>query len=116
MSQGDRDNFSGDLELVAPTGGVVRGRIYSQGALRVVARSTAAAGAKYLAAVSGPVKVEKATGTGKAFTVGERVYALANVGNKTATGAVLIGYALKAAATADSSVLVDLKPLANTIS
>ena len=111
MSAGDRQNFSGDLQLTAPTGGVVRGKIYLISGVYVVARETAAAGAKFLGAVNGPVVAEKATGTGKAFVIGEKIYALSNVADKDATGAVLIGFAIASAATASGEVDVFLTGL-----
>lgn len=111
MSAGDRTNFSGDLRLTAPTGGVVRGKIYLISGVYVVARETAAAAASFLAAVKGSVTVEKATGSGKAFVVGEKVYFLANVVDKTASGAVLIGFALGAASAAADSIDIELTGL-----
>lgn len=111
MSAGDRQNFSGDLSLTAPSGGVTRGKIYLISGIYVVARETAAAGAKFLGAVNGPVVVEKAAGTGKAFVVGEKIYALSNVADKTGTGAVLIGFALAAAAAASDEAEVYLTGL-----
>lgn len=111
MANGDRTNFSGDLSFTAPTGGVTRGKIYLISGVYVVARETVAAGAAFLGAVQGAVKVEKAAGTGKAFVAGEKVYALSNVVNKTATGAVLIGYAIEAASATATSVKIWLTGL-----
>ena len=111
MSAGDRQNFSGDLLLTAPTGGVTRGKIYLISGVYVVARETAAAGAPFLGAVNGPVVAEKATGTGKAFVIGEKIYALSSVADKDATGAVLVGFAIAAAATASGEVDVFLTGL-----
>ena len=111
MSAGDRQNFSGDLQLTAPTGGVVRGKIYLISGVYVVARETAAAGASFLGAVTGAAEVEKATGTGKAFVIGEKVYALSNVADKNGTGAVLIGFAIASASTASDEVDVFLTGL-----
>lgn len=116
MSAGDRTNFSGDLQLTAPTGGVTRGSIYLISGVYVVARETAAAGASFLAAVEGAVEVTKATGTGKSFVAGEEVFALSNVANKTATGAVLVGYALESAGVSDSSIAIKLTGLPVTAS
>jgi predicted RecA/RadA family phage recombinase len=111
MPAGDRDNFNGDLEFTAPTGGVTRGRIYLISGVYVAARNTAAATEKFLGAVVGAVEVEKAAGTGKAFVAGEKIYALANVANKTGTGAVLVGFAIEAAAATAASVKVFLTGL-----
>lgn len=106
MAAGDRDNYSGDSTYVAPTGGVTRGKIYLVSGKYVVARSTALAAATYLGG-TGVIWATKAAGTGKAFVAGEKVYALANVINKTASGAVLVGVCLKAAATTDTEILID---------
>ena len=114
MSAGDRDNFSGDLELTAPTGGVTRGRAYVINDGFAVARETASAGAAYLGAVSGTVWVQKATGTGKGFGVREEVFVQSNLADKTATGAVTpLGITVRAAAAADDKVLVELVALGN---
>jgi hypothetical protein len=103
---GDRDNYSGDAVYTAPTGGVTRGEIYNISGIYVVARETADAAASFVGA-TGVVWATKATGTGKAFVVGEEVFALSNVVDKTATGAVLIGVCRKAAAVGDALVLID---------
>ena len=107
MAAGDRDNYSGDLLFVAPTGGVTRGRIYLNSGKYVVARSTALAGATYIGG-GGVIWATKATGTGKAFDLGEKVYVLSNVIDKEGGGAVLLGVALKAAAASDTEILVDI--------
>jgi len=111
MPQGDRDNFNGDLTLTAPSGGVVRGRIYLISGVYVVARETKDATEQFLAAVCGPVVVQKSAGTGKDFVAGEKVYYLANQADKTGTGAVLIGYSLEAAAATASEMLIYLTGL-----
>lgn len=116
MATGDRTNFSGDLQLTAPTGGVVRGKLYLISGIYVMARETADAGDSFLAACHGPIEVTKATGTGKSFVAGEEVFALSNVVNKTATGAALIGFAIAAAGISDSTVKVFLTGLPVTAS
>ena len=116
MSAGDRSNFSGDLSLTAPTGGVTRGSLYLISGVYVMARETASAGDSFLAAVTGPVEVTKATGTGKSFVAGEEAFFLANVINKTATGATLVGFVLEAAGVSDTTVKVYLTGLPVTAS
>ncbi len=113
MAAGDRTNFSGDLELTAPTGGVTRGKVYNVEDSYVVARETADAAATFLAAVEGAVTVTKATGTGKSFAKGDKVYALSNVADVAGTGAAFMGYALSAATTSATTVDVNLRPIEN---
>ncbi len=104
---GDGVNYSNVLEYTAPTGGVIRGKVYLISGQYVVAQETKDAAALFRGR-TGPVEMTKATGTGKSFVVGEKVYALSNQANKTATGAVLIGVCLEAAATTDTSIKVHL--------
>jgi len=108
MAVGDRINNNGDGLFTAPTGGVTRGKIYKIGDKQVVARQTVDAAATFLGAHWGDVEVTKAAGTGKTFALGAKVYALSNVAALNATGAVLIGYATKAAAATDTVVEVKL--------
>jgi hypothetical protein len=103
---GDGVNYSGVAEYTAPTGGVTRGKIYLISGQYVVAQETKDATVAFRGR-TGPVEVTKATGTGKSFVIGEKVYALSNVINKTATGAVLVGVCLEAAATTDTSIKID---------
>lgn len=110
MSAGDRDNYSGDLSLTAPTGGVVKGKVYAISNSYVVARETKDAAAAFLAACTGAVWATKVSGTGKSLAVGQKVYyasASASVSPST-TGNVLIGRCLKAAAATDTSALIEL--------
>ena len=107
MAAGDRDNYSGDLTYTAPSGGVTRGKIYKISSTWVVARETKDAAASFIGA-TGVVWATKAAGTGKSFVVGEKVYALAAVINKTASGAVLVGVCRKAAAATDTAILIDI--------
>jgi hypothetical protein len=105
-SAGDRDNYSGDSSYTAPTGGVTKGKIYLISGTYVVARETVAVGLPFIGG-TGVIRATKAAATGKSFVIGEKVYALANVVNKTATGAVLIGVAREAAGATDTSILID---------
>lgn len=118
MAVGDRPNFSGDLSLTAPTGGVTRGLIYLIQGVYVVARETASAAAAFAAAVRGPVTVSKVAATGKSFAVGQKVYYVSATKNLTpsATGNVLVGFALSAAAATDTSVDVFMTGLPVTAS
>ena len=112
MAQGDRANFSGDVLLTAPTGGVVRGQIYLIGDSYWVARETADAAATFLAAspAHGAVEVAKKAATGDTFVVGAKVYVKSGKIEKAAsTGSSLVlgGIAcLKAAAAADTSMII----------
>ena len=106
--KGDRNNFSGDLEMTAPTGGVVRGKAYEINGTTVVARSTADAGDTFLAALKGPIEGEKSTGTGTGLEVGEKVGVSGNVFVVVATGVDAVGTVIRDADTADDVVLVDL--------
>jgi predicted RecA/RadA family phage recombinase len=116
MATGDRVNFSGDLTFTAPTGGVTRGKIYNDEDIYVVARETADATEEYLGAVTGGVTMTKATGTGKSFSRGDEVFAVSNQADVTASGAVLIGWALSDASTSDTTVDVYLTGLPVTAS
>lgn len=109
---GQRDNYSGDQSLTAPTGGVVKGNLYLIGSSYWVARETKSAGAAFLAAnpAVGAVWANKATGTGKSFAAGAKLYvktAVLDVAASTGSSLVLGGVAaLEAAATADAEVLI----------
>lgn len=105
---GQGDNFSGVLELTAPTGGVTIGKLYSHGDTNVCARNTAAAGEKYLAQVSGIVWAEKDAGTDKALSAGNGVKVTSNKLVAAETGDTPIGRVIRDAAAADESVLVEL--------
>ncbi len=112
MSAGDRSNFSGDIELTAPTGGVVRGGVYLIENRVVVARETAAQTLPFKAAVQGPVVVTKDTGAGIDFAVCEEVFADSSSNGVQPTAATggdtAIGYALEAAGINDTEVLIYL--------
>lgn len=109
-SAGARDNFSGDLSFTTPSGGYTAGSVYqlNSGAYGV-ARQTTSAGAACLVALTGAVWVTKATGTGKSFDVGDKVYVASNVVQPNATGGVLLNATvIEAATTAATKVLVEL--------
>jgi predicted RecA/RadA family phage recombinase len=107
---GDRDNFSGDIEFTAPTGGHTKGLFCTVLDTLGVARETVAATVSGKVALKGCVWVTKVTGTGKNFAVGDKVY-YESSGKKatpSATGNTLVGVALAVAATTDTAVLIDL--------
>jgi len=91
------------LTIPAPTGGVVSGAPVAVGSLRGFAAATAAEGADVAVARAGVYEVVKATG--EAWAVGDKLYYNATNGNftKTATSAVLFGFAGAAAASADTA-------------
>jgi predicted RecA/RadA family phage recombinase len=107
---GQRDNFSGDIEAVAPTGGVTAGKAYTLGDQTVVARTAADAGDKYIAALKGPVWATKTAGTGLSIAVGKNIGITSNNVVIDGTGVTVVGYALKAAAAADTEILIYLNP------
>lgn len=113
---GDRDNFSGDLVVTAPTGGHTRGLIYvaTSGAYGV-ARATVDAAAVGVLAVFGAVWATKLTG---AITAGQKIYQDSSTkkASTASTGNVLVGYAAKAAASGDTEVLVVMGGLPVTAS
>ncbi len=103
---GTRDNFSGDISIAAPTGGVTVGKAYLIGAAYMVARETQSATALTLFAKRGPVWVSTTAST--TLAVGAKVYLVTSthVVGSAVTGNVLVGYALSACAS-DATVLVD---------
>lgn len=113
---GDRDNFSGDLVVTVPTGGHTRGLIYaaSSGAYGV-ARVTADAAASGTLSTFGVVWATKLTG---AITAGQKIYQDSSTkkASTASTGNVLVGYAVKAAASGDTEVLVFMGGLPVTAS
>ncbi len=104
---GDGCNYSNVIEYTAPTGGVTRGKIYLISGQYVVAQETVAATLAFRGR-TGPVEATKAAATGKSFVVGEKVYVLSNVINKTATGAVLVGVCIEAAGATDTSIKIHM--------
>ena len=103
---GDRDNFSNDLLLTVPTGGVVKGNIYNIQNMYVVARQTADAAATAVFGILGPIMVAKETG---AVAIGQKLYFKSATKTVTtaATGNTLLdAIPLAAAASGDAGVLV----------
>lgn len=113
MAAGDRNNFSGDVHVTAATGGYTKGQVYLVADAYMVARETAAAAASCLMCQntgSECIEVTKATGTGKSFVVGDKVYVKSNkLENATSTGAVLMPWTVvEAAAASATSVKVQI--------
>jgi predicted RecA/RadA family phage recombinase len=100
------------LTLIAPSGGVVSGKGYVIGSLFVVALVTAAAGATFAGMTEGVFLMTKAaSASGKAFTAGEAIFwddGANKRWDKTAVGFFQIGIAVAAAATTDTTVLVEI--------
>lgn len=116
MAVGDRANFSGDVTLVAPTGGVVRGNIYLIADSYWVARETADAAANFLAANPAVGAVEVAKIAGAAMVVGDKIFVkTAAVAPATSTGASLVlgGVGVLVAA-ASAATVVTIGPIAMT--
>jgi len=106
---GQRDNFSGDVTLTAPTGGVVAGNLYLIADSYWVAREDADAGDPFLAAspAHGAVWVKKISGA--ALVVGDKLFVKTNgVAPATSTGASLVLGGVIALAAAGSSDVVAL--------
>jgi hypothetical protein len=105
---GLRDNFSGVLSLTAPTGGVVKGKMYSIGNKQVVAMETASATAAFTASCIGAVWATKAA---VALTAGSKYYydASNHVVTSASTGNTLgDGFILADAASGDAAVLIQM--------
>lgn len=99
------------LTLIAPSGGVVAGAGYVIGSLFVVSLVTAAAGATFAGMTEGVFRMTKAThASTKAFTAGEAIFwdNTNKVWDKTATGFFQIGVAVAAAASTDTTVVVEI--------
>lgn len=110
---GDREEFSGDVIVTSPTGGTTKGLFYVSNDVYGVARQTTTATNDVLLAVNGVIRATKVTGTGKSFAIGDKVY-YESSGKKatpSATGNVLVGYAIEAASTSATSVLMVLSGL-----
>lgn len=104
---GDTDNFNGAASFTAPSGGVTKGLIYNITDLYVLARETAAEGASFVGQVSGLVWASKEVAAADdAWAVGDEVFydpaTKKATGDSATTNAVLIGYAIKAAAQTDT--------------
>lgn len=118
MAAGDRCNFSGDVSVAAPTGGVTRGLIYLITDVYCAARETASATVAAVFALEGDVTVTKNTGTGKSFAIGDKVYVDASTKKATpnATSNTLVGVAISAASTTDTEVNIHLPGIHPTAS
>lgn len=108
---GQSDNFSGVLELTAPTGGVVIGQFYSMGNTQVVARATADAGDKFPAQVKGVVWAVKDAGTGKTLSRGNAIKVTSNKAVAAVTGDAAVAVVLEDAAATDEKVKVEMLAL-----
>jgi len=112
MSAGNRDNFSGDFVVTAPTGGYTKRGIYQlNGSEWVVARETAAAGDDCLVAaiMDQPVEASKNTGTGEAFGARKPVYVNSDNqadANQTGNNKLLGVVAAEAAGDSDATVWI----------
>lgn len=110
MSAGVPNNDNGVASVTVPTGGYTIGQIYNILDTYVVALETKAAAATGLVQHDGCVEVVKATGTGKSFAYGDKVYYKSNKAEPaTSTGAVLLNaMALETAGTAATTVKIKL--------
>ena len=111
MTEGQRENFSGDVSFTAAAN-YTKGLAYqlSSGAY-AVALETKSSSEQCLMALGGSgraVRMTKVTGTGKSFAIGSKVYSTSGSATPSATGNTLIGFAVAAAATTDTEVVVVL--------
>lgn len=115
---GDTENYSGDLRVAAPAGGVTRGRIYqiATSGKFAMARETAAAAAQCLFALDGAMVASKDTSASSAIVAGGRVFVITASGLITgnATGNTLVGYALEAQPDAGTQCRIVLTGLGPT--
>ncbi len=118
MATGDRCNFSGDINVAAPTGGVTRGLIYLITDVYCVARETASATVNAAFVMQGNVTVTKNAATGKSFAIGDKVYVDASTKKATpnATSNTLVGVAISVAAATDTTVDIYLPGIHPTAS
>ncbi len=100
------------LTLIAPSGGVVAGTGYVIGSLFVVALVTASAGATFAGMTEGVFRMNKNThASTKAFTAGEAIFwdnGTDKRWDKTGSGFFQVGVAVAAAASTDTTVLVEI--------
>jgi predicted RecA/RadA family phage recombinase len=96
------------LTVPAPSGGVVSGKFVVIGSLIGIAAVTAAAGVDFALDTEGVYEYAKTASL--AVAVGDKLYydATNNVLNKTASGNTLVGIAVEASATSDTTVKVKL--------
>jgi predicted RecA/RadA family phage recombinase len=101
---------TGDLIDYTPSSDVAAGQVVVQSDLVGVANKAITANTLGALAVSGVFDFAKATGAGTAISAGALVYwdDTSNVATTTSTGNKLIGKAIKAATTSDSTVRVRL--------
>jgi hypothetical protein len=106
VSPGERDNFSGEINVTIPSGGYTKGLIYQfvDDGIFVVARETKDAAATGLVGVTGRYAVTKDTSSGSALVVGGKVYLIPSSGKITGadtdTNILLDAVALSSAADA----------------
>lgn len=108
---GQRDNFSGDITVTAPTGGYTAGHGYLVKDSHYIARQTASAGGTCLMCAEGAIWAAKTAGTGRTLAVGDEVHlnTSGTLDAATATGSVLLNATvIKAAAATDTEVLIQL--------
>lgn len=110
MAVGERDNFSGDFVVTAPTGGYTKGLIYALASGEyVVARQSVSAGADCLVAAitDQPIEVTKNSGTGEGATQGGNVYVNGSAqADANATGnTFLVGVVFHETATAAATTV-----------
>jgi predicted RecA/RadA family phage recombinase len=98
------------LELTAPSGGVVSGAAVQIGQMVGIATTSAAQAAKFNLAVTGVFTVVKATG--ETWGEGELVYFDGTEFTTTGTSNLLVGVAVAAAGSADTSGVLRLNGIA----
>jgi predicted RecA/RadA family phage recombinase len=111
MGAGNLNNDSGVKSVTVPSGGYTVGQIYLINEAYVVALETKAAAAEGLVCHRADcIEVVKATGTGKSFAFGDKVYYKSNKAEPaTSTGAILLNaIALETAGTAATTVKIAL--------
>lgn len=99
------------LDFIAPSGGVVAGKVYIFGCFACVASTTKAVGETFNGDVEGCFELDAAThATTQAFAVGEPVYwdATNLLATKTSSGNTLIGAAIEAKVSTAAKVKVKL--------
>lgn len=102
-----------NLELIAPSGGVVAGKVYMIGALLVVALTSAAVGEKFVGVTEGVFKIPKASAL--VLTAGEVVWHENTTGEAVAVGTsgadFVMGITIEAAGSGQFYALVKLKAI-----
>lgn len=95
-----------NLDLTAPSGGVVSGNAYLVGSLFGVAAVSASDGDTFALSVTGCYTLPKATGA--ALSEGQKAYWTGAEISGTASGNTLIGHVIEAAASASLEVKIRL--------